>query len=49
MNEKTKTRIKGSKGKIVGRIIAAVMLACMLIGSCSTAIFYLINYFSNNA
>ena len=38
-----KKRIKGQKGRIVGKIIATLMVGFMLIASCSTAIYYLVN------
>ena len=41
--ETKKKRTKGTAGKIAGKIIAALMVAFMLIASCSTAIYYLIN------
>lgn len=44
MNEKRK--VKGAKGRIASKIIALIMLVFMVIASCSTAIYYLINYFT---
>ena len=41
--ETKKKRMKGTKTRIAGRIIAALMVAFMLLASCSTAIYYLIN------
>lgn len=41
MKEKKKT--KGQAGRIVGKVIAALMAVFMLIAACSTAIFYIIN------
>ena len=38
-----KKRIKGQKGRIFGKIIATLMIVFMLVASCSTAIFYLVN------
>ena len=38
-----KKRIKGTKGRISGKIIATIMVIFMLLSVCSTAIFYLIN------
>lgn len=41
--QETKKRLKGTKGRIFGKIIATLMVAFMLISACSTAIYYLIN------
>ena len=41
--ETKKKRTQGMAGKIAGKIIAALMVAFMLLASCSTAIYYLIN------
>ena len=38
-----KKRIKGSKGRVAAKIIAAIIAVFMIIASCSTVIFYLIN------
>ena len=42
-NQETKKKIKGTKGRIAGKIIAAMMVVFMLVASCSTAIYYLVN------
>ena len=41
-NKQEKKRIRGSKGRIAGRIIAAIIALFMIIASCSTVIFYFI-------
>ena len=41
-NQEKKKRIKGQKGRIAGKIIAAIIAAFMLLASFSTLIFYLI-------
>ncbi len=38
-----KKRMKGTKGRIAGKIIAILMALFMLLSVCSTAIYYLIN------
>ena len=38
-----KKRMKGTKGRIAGKIIAALMVVFMLVSVCSTAIYYIIN------
>lgn len=44
MKEKTekKAKMKIDKGRIAARIIAAIMVAFMLIASCSTLIYYIV-------
>ncbi len=42
-NEETKKKQKETKGRIVGKVIAALMVVFMLVASCSTAIYYLVN------
>ena len=42
-NETTKKRYKGSKGRIAGRIIAALMVIFMLVGSCYTGLYFIFN------
>ena len=41
-NEKKK-RTRGNAGRIIGKVIAALMVVFMLVASCSTAIYFLIN------
>jgi len=41
-NKQNKKRTKGMAGRIAGKIIAAAMAVFMLIGACSTVIYYLI-------
>ena len=41
--EKKKKKLKGTSTRIAGRIIAALMVICMLLASCSTALYFLIN------
>ena len=41
--ETKKKRMKGAKTRIAGRIIAALMVVFMLLASCSTALYFLIN------
>ena len=38
-----KKKVKGQAGKIIGRIVAALMIVFMLVASCSTFIYYLVN------
>ena len=43
--KETKKKIKGQKGRIAGKIIAAIMAIFMLLAACSTLIYSLIyNY-----
>ena len=42
-NKDQKKRTKGVKGRIAARIVAAIIALFMIIASCSTVIFYLIN------
>ena len=42
-NEVTKKKFKATKTQIAGRIIAALMVVFMLVASCSTVLFFLIN------
>lgn len=42
-NEVTKKKYKGAKTQIAGRIIAALMVIFMLLASCSTLLYFLIN------
>lgn len=42
-NEVTKKKIKATKTQIAGRIIAALMVVFMLLASCSTVLYFLIN------
>ncbi len=41
-NKEPKKRIKGAKGRIAAKIIAAIIAMFMIIASCSTVIYYLI-------
>lgn len=41
--ETKKKKIKGSKTRIVGKIIAAIMAILMVLAACSTVIYYIIN------
>ena len=43
-NKQTKKKkLKGTSTRIAGRIIAALMVAFMLLASCSTALYFIIN------
>ena len=43
-NKKTKKKkIKATSTRIAGRIIAALMIVFMLLASCSTALYFIIN------
>ncbi len=43
-NKQTKKKkIKGTSTRIAGRIIAALMVVFMLLASCSTVLYFLIN------
>ena len=43
-NKQTKKKkLKGASTRIAGRIIAALMLVFMLLASCSTALYFIIN------
>ena len=38
-----KKRLKGTKGRIAGKIIAAFMVVFMLASSCYTAVYFILN------
>ncbi len=38
-----KKKMKGTKGRIAGKIIAALMVIFMLASACYTALYYIIN------
>ena len=42
-NKETKKKTKGAKGRVAAKIIAAIILLSMIIASCSTVIYYLID------
>lgn len=43
-NKQTKKKkLKGTSTRIAGRIIAALMVVFMLLASCSTALYFIIN------
>jgi len=41
--QETKKRIKGAKGRIAARIIAALIAIMMIIASCYSLIYYIVN------
>ena len=49
MEEKKKKNHKEIRRKWAGRIIAIIILASMLIGTCSTAIYFIIYNLQNKA
>lgn len=41
-NKEEKIKNKSQKGKVFGKLMAAILLSAMLLASCSTCIYYVV-------